>query len=231
LASQRIGDTIRAVFFDAVGTLLHPSVSVAETYRIIAARHGTAIEPALIRQRIREAFIRQEKIDHQAGWRTSEIRERERWQTIVRETLLELTDPAVCFNELWECYRQPGAWRLPEDANPVLRALSQRGTVVGMASNFDARLLEVAGQIPDLAGLKDRCVVSSLVGWRKPAGDFFQEVIRVAGCPAENILFVGDDLRNDYQGARAAGMNALLIDPEGKSDVPDRIAKLSDILE
>ena len=36
--------------------------------------------------------------------------------------------------------------------------------------------------------------------------EFFREVIRVADCEPGEILFVGDDVENDYEGARRAGL-------------------------
>jgi FMN phosphatase YigB (HAD superfamily) len=47
-------------------------------------------------------------------------------------------------------------------------------------------------------------------------------VVRDGGAAAaaplepEQVLHIGDDLQNDYLAARAAGLRALLFDPEGK---------------
>ncbi|MCE9529643.1 MAG: HAD family hydrolase [Planctomycetes bacterium] len=230
MAKQHVTNAVRAVFFDAVGTLLHPADPVVETYRTIAHKHGLDLDEATIRSRIRDSFARQEMIDQEAGWRTSEERELERWRTIVRETLRENAHSESCFQELWDWYREPRAWSLPVDADRVLNDLSGRGLVIGMASNFDARLAGIVERMPGLSLLADRCVISSLVGWRKPAPEFFHEVARVAGCAAGQILFVGDDYRNDYTGARAAGMRALHLDAGGKSMVAERITRLSEII-
>jgi hypothetical protein len=43
---------------------------------------------------------------------------------------------------------------------------------------------------------------------------------------------VGDSLRDDYDGARAAGLRALLLDRNGQHrEIPDRIASLAEIPE
>src|SRR5262249_20376228 len=69
-----------------------------------------------------------------------------------------------------------------------------------------------------------RCVqTSAAAGWSKPAAGFFDAAARTAQTPPERILFVGDDLRNDYDGARAAGFAAILLDVHGRcarADVP-----------
>lgn len=228
---EMIDPSIRAVFFDAVGTLLFPATPVTETYRTIARRHGLEIEESLVRSRLYESFEKQERLDQQAGWRTGEQRERDRWRSIVGETLREIPDADECFAELWEWYRSPDAWMTEPGAGRVLSALADRGLNLGIASNFDARLEPIVSALPHLVNLRDRCVISSLVGWRKPAAEFFREVVRQAGCEPGEVLFVGDDLRNDYQGASAAGLRAVLFDPRGRSNEKlNRIKTLNDLL-
>jgi putative hydrolase of the HAD superfamily len=221
---------IRAIFFDAVGTLLHPAESVAVTYRAAARRQGVLIDVDTIRQRLRESFRRQEEIDRAADWRTSEPRELDRWRQIVRETLREVPQPDESLFELWEWFRRPEAWRTdPETAN-VVRELCSRGLLLGMASNFDARLAEIVAAKPELEPLAERLVISSLAGWRKPASEFFAELIAIAGHDANAILHVGDDPRNDVEGARSAGLRALLYAPNLKCQLVESIEKLSQLL-
>jgi putative hydrolase of the HAD superfamily len=48
--------------------------------------------------------------------------------------------------------------------------------------------------------------------------------------PSE-IVLVGDDVENDYEGARAAGLRAILFDPDGKYvAVRERVVRLSDLV-
>jgi putative hydrolase of the HAD superfamily len=221
---------IRAVFFDAVGTLLLPAVPVVVTYREVGRRHGADLDEPTIRARLRLAFEKQERLDQQADWRTNEKREIERWRSIVRETLPETANADACFADLWEHYRSPSAWSTAARTGPVLSELARRGLTLGMASNFDARLAGIVSAFAELAPLADRCIISSLIGWRKPSREFFEEVVARSGCAPSEILFVGDDVRNDFEGARAAQMRAILFDPAGNVDVAERIAELSEIL-
>ena len=52
-----------------------------------------------------------------------------------------------------------------------------------------------------------------------------------AGKP-ESAVYVGDSFSADYEGALAAGLHPLLIDPERRHPVPDahRIASVSETL-
>ena len=43
---------------------------------------------------------------------------------------------------------------------------------------------------------------------------------RQVNLPAAEILHVGDDRVNDFDGARAAGMRALLVDPRRQTGRP-----------
>lgn len=201
---------VRACFFDAVGTLLHPEPSAAQVYAEVGKRFGSRLEAPMIRRAFGVAFSRQEQLDREQGWRTSEARERQRWQAIVAEVLPDVTDPAGCFAELYDHFQRPSQWRVDEGARPVIGELLERGIAVGIASNFDERLRKV------LAGWSvfdrlNHVVISSEVGWRKPAPQFFEAVARSVGCEPRDIVFVGDDPINDYEGARAAGMEAILL--------------------
>ncbi|MBA4064208.1 MAG: hypothetical protein C0501_10930 [Isosphaera sp.] len=203
----------RAVFFDAVGTVLFPAVSAPAVYADVARRNGLAVSADAVKARFVEAYRVQEGVDRAAGWVTSEERERERWRHIVSAALRGVPDPDACFAELYAHFAKPAAWELSPGVGRAVTELAARGLVVGMGSNYDSRLLSVLDGFPDLAPLRDRVVVSAAVGWRKPAAEFFREVVRVAGCEPGEVLFVGDDVENDLTGATAAGLNAVLVTP------------------
>src|SRR5207249_2512212 len=101
-----------------------------------------------------------------------ESREWQRWRALVASVLDDVTDPDECFRILHAHFAQPTAWRCEPGTAETIRSLRQAGYVVGMASNFDHRLHQVAAGLPDLAGL-DHVVVSSKVGWKKPSRQFF----------------------------------------------------------
>ncbi len=223
-----IGPHIKAVFFDAVGTVLFPHPGVSQTYARLANGHGANVTEELIRGRLMPAYVKQENIDGQNGWTTSEDRERQRWQDIIAEVLPE-TDAEACFRSLWDHYTTPAAWRVPAEIGPLFAALAGRGLSLGMASNFDARLRPLCESFPALAPVRDRLVISSLVGHRKPGRPFYAEVIRRAGVAPADILYVGDDRRNDYDGALAVGMEAVLLAPHGAEPGIRSIRSLSEL--
>src|SRR5262249_21217545 len=147
------------------------------------------------------------------GWATNEEREVARWRAIVGEVLDDVCDAESCFDALYRHFRRPEAWRCDPDATMTLAGLDARGYVLGVASNFDSRLENVVAGLLPLQPLR-HVVISSLVGWRKPALPFFRRLGEVTGLGMEQILYVGDDHDNDYLGARNAGLPVLLLDPQ-----------------
>jgi putative hydrolase of the HAD superfamily len=224
-----IDSGIRAVFFDAVGTLLFPRAPVSRTYVEHACRYGASLTEGEVRAAFRAAFARQEVADKAAGWRTGESRERARWRAIVTD-VLPVTDSEACFAGLWDWFSQPTAWAVPTEAGEILSELGARGLVVGIGSNFDSRLLPIVDAFPELAPVRGRVVISSLVGWRKPAPQFFDALVAAAGWDRSQLLYVGDDERNDLQGATAAGLRAVLLDPAAEPPGTNRIRRLRDLI-
>lgn len=105
------------------------------------------------------------------------------------------------------------------DAEPALRDLRARGLTLVVVSNWDISLngvLEGCG----LAPLLDAVISSAEAGSRKPDPGIFATALELAGCEATEALHVGDTEEEDCEGARAAGIRALLIDrEEGAGDI------------
>jgi putative hydrolase of the HAD superfamily len=202
-------------------------------YAEVGQRFGSQFDPTTIASRFRIAFARQEQHDQEAGLRTREERERARWQAIVGEVLHDVKEANACFQALYQYFAQPAAWRCDADAATVLPALARREYRLGLASNFDHRLRGLLAGIPALQSAITHVVISSEVGWRKPAPEFFARLCSQAGMSPEQVLLVGDDMANDWTGARAAGMQALLLDPRRRSTVEEsaRIERLADLLD
>jgi len=219
------------VFFDAVGTLIHPEPPAPVVYAAVGRRFGSRLDETTVSFRFRAAFRRQEEADHAGNLRTDEGREVARWRAIVREVFDDIPDAERCFQELYAHFASAVAWRGESEAAEVLAALAARGFLLGIASNFDHRLRGLVEKMPALRPVQ-HLVISSEIGWRKPAPEFFAAMCRQAASPPEQILYVGDDLANDYVGAKASGLQAVLLDPKQSYAVSEevRIKSLSGLL-
>jgi putative hydrolase of the HAD superfamily len=215
---------IRAVLFDAVGTLIYPDPSVAEVYFNAGRRLGSVLSRQDIAGRFRAAV----KKHHQSG-QASEPLEWERWRRIVYEIFDDVADPDMrLLDELWQHFGSSSSWRLFEDVAPVWRELKSRGYLVGIASNFDGRLRATCRGLPPL----DECrqiFVSSEVGFPKPSLQFYRAVEQQLGLSADEILLVGDDLEPDVTAPRAAGWQAIWLQRE--QSVPGAITSLKEVLD
>ena len=122
---------------------------------------------------------------------------------------------------------------------PGLRALAALGLPMGVVSNSDGtvqaelRRLGVCyapdgpgpeeGAEPPHDGVPVGVVVdSAVVGVAKPDPAIFGIALAALGVPAsERVLHVGDSLRYDVTGARAAGLQPVHLDPNGFCPAPD----------
>ncbi|HKD36659.1 MAG TPA: HAD-IA family hydrolase [Pirellulales bacterium] len=205
---------VRAVLFDAVGTLIFPDPPVVAAYAAAAERFGVHLDEVEITTRFREAFAEREEVDRRNGYRTGPTWERYRWLRIVNGVFCDAAPPETCnqiFGELFLHFARPASWRVDPVAAPCWQALADRGLIVGVASNFDDRLTGIARQLPPLDRAA-RLYISAQIGYRKPAAEFFRAIERDLGIEAAELLSIGDDLENDYRGANSAGWRAILID-------------------
>lgn len=119
-----------------------------------------------------------------------------------------------------------------ERTGDTLAELRRRGYRLGVISNADGRveaLLESVGLRPHFELVVD----SGLVGIDKPDPRIFHLAAERMGVRPDEALYVGDIYEIDVQGARAAGMDAVLIDPLGARGELDcnRIQAIHDLLD
>jgi len=94
----------------------------------------------------------------------------------------------------------------------VLDRLRASGLRTGVCSNAPFPLEMMLRQLraTGIAERMDTIVFSSAIGRRKPAPEPYLAALEELNLPAEAVLFVGDKVREDYEGPRALGMRAVL---------------------
>jgi len=112
-----------------------------------------------------------------------------------------------------------------------LRALAALGLPMGVVSNSDGTVQAELRRLgvcyaPDQEGADGIpvgvVVDSAVVGVAKPNPAIFGIALDALGVPASGtVLHVGDSLRYDVAGARAAGLEPVHLDPHGFCPAPD----------
>jgi putative hydrolase of the HAD superfamily len=220
---------VRVILFDAVGTVVYPDPPLVEAYAQMGRRFGIELGPAEIRRRFQRAFAEQDAQDRRRGNRTCEERERSRWRAVIDEVFCSHPQSGTIFAQLWDYFARPESWRCFDDVDDCFHRLRQRGLSIGVASNFDSRLRQVAaGVLPQHSDIP--LAISSEIGWRKPAPEFFQSAARLVGGECCETLLVGDDLENDVRGGADAGLLAIWLN-RAPDRTPAALGSLSELAE
>ncbi|MBI4519130.1 MAG: HAD-IA family hydrolase [Deltaproteobacteria bacterium] len=206
---------IRAVLFDAHGTLIHLREPVGHTYARLAGEFGVTLAPERIEAGFCAAFRSMPPMVF-AGQSPARVRQLERawWRTLVLATVREANGCATFlnfedyFNSLFDHYGSANAWELFPGARQTLIGLRQRGYRTGMISNFDHRLSMVLQGL-ELEDLFDTVVRPADAAAAKPSGAIFALALQRLGLAAAAAVYVGDDAEHDIAAARAAGLHAV----------------------
>lgn len=81
---------------------------------------------------------------------------------------------------------------------------------LGVLSNFDSRLHTVLPAL-GLAEFFSSVTISTEVGAAKPDARIFQAALQKHECSPAQAWHIGDRQKEDYEGAKAAGLRAVLL--------------------
>jgi len=119
------------------------------------------------------------------------------------------------------------------DAAQVLGWLGERGIKRGVCSNapFPPEMMRRQVRSNGIADLVDAIVFSSETGRRKPAPDLYLTALEAIGTAPEDTLFVGDRVREDYEGPRAVGMRAVVVTAHAEEEPRDGVPTIPSLAE
>src|SRR5262245_56064999 len=203
----------RAIIFDAGNTLLRMNYGVIVEFLGGRGRRLTAdqVQEAELRARVRL------DPDLAPGSSTESRTSQGRYLRYLLEQL-DITDESeIQAIAHWRRgYNLPvGLWN---EADPSALAALQRvkaaGLAAGVISNSNGSVRSVL-EATGLATHLDFIIDSSEVGVEKPHPRIFQIGLERLGVPAGAAVYVGDLYSIDVLGARAAGLDGVLLDPRG----------------
>lgn len=117
-----------------------------------------------------------------------------------------------------------------EDARPALLAARESGRRIVAVSNWDVSLSDVL-ELAGLAPLLDAVVTSAAVGAAKPDPAIFRHALALAGAVPERAMHVGDSLAEDVEGARACGIEAVLLVRDRPPGVPPGVRVITSLAQ
>ncbi len=125
------------------------------------------------------------------------------------------------------------AVRVDPDVPRVMTSLGQRSIRRGICSNapFPPEMMRRQLATNGITELVDAVVFSSEVGRRKPAADVYRAALEALGTAADRSLFVGDRVREDYEGPRALGMRAVIVTAHAAEAPPDGVPAIKRLAE
>jgi putative hydrolase of the HAD superfamily len=197
----------RAVLLDALGTLVALEPPAPRLRSELARRFGLDVTPDEA-----ERAIAAEIAYYRAH--LNEGRDRDSVAALRRRCALVLAAALGVELPLTEALLASLTFTPFDDAAPALRALRSAGARLVVVSNWDWSLHEVLERV-GLMPLLDGVVTSAEVGSRKPAVVAFERALALAGVPASRAVHVGDSFEEDVLGARAAGIEPVLIRRDG----------------
>jgi len=209
---------IKAIFFDAAGTLFTVNGSVGEIYARIARDYGKEVSVADLEAGFRRSFAAAPPMAFPGALPEDVLaREKQWWRNLVYQVFADLGSfPRFddYFAALFAFFARAEAWRLYPETLATLEELKRRGFTLGVISNFDSRLFGLLHGL-GVSPFVDPVVISTQVGAAKPACDIFTRALARAGTPAEAALHVGDSYEADVVGALAAGLTPVFVDRRG----------------
>ena len=226
---------LRAVFLDIGDTVMRPNPSWEAVYAIAFAEFGVDVEIGELHAALRRAY-------HHGGWgmeegfdpteETSFRRTVEIDAAAIDELGLEPM-PDAFYRRLAELFMVTSHWHIFPDAYPTLTALKERGLTVGAVSNWVWNLPELLHAL-DLVRHFDFIAASARIGFEKPHPRIFEWALAQARVEAAAVIHVGDHLGADVEGARAVGIDGVLIDRHCRhrpDEVPEGVPVIASLAQ
>lgn len=205
---------LKAVIFDVDYTLARPGPDLGpEGYRKLGERYGLTLDPERYDDARREAFAtleRHPELDH----------DEEIWVLFTQRIIEGMGGVGDTYGAAVE---MEGAWvhahhfELYDDVLPTLEALRERGLKIGLLSNSARDLDEFVAHHRLVV---DAVLTSGAHGKTKPHETIFRRMLELLDVAPGEAVMVGDTIEDDIEGAHAVGMEAVLVDREGR--FPDR---------
>jgi putative hydrolase of the HAD superfamily len=205
---------IKAIFFDAAGTLFYLTKTVGDHYALVGNEIGLKLDAkkldqafhAAWKQMPQRAAIDGPRENDDKGW----------WRELV-DLVLDQVAPSLSefdrdnfFEVAYEHFAEAGVWELYPEVPGVLQQLQPRFQLA-VISNFDGRLRLILKHL-GISKFFTHIFVSSEIGADKPDPEIYRRALKFIDLKPNQVLHVGDEPERDWEAASAAGLRVFQLD-------------------
>jgi putative hydrolase of the HAD superfamily len=205
---------IKAIFFDAVGTLFRLTNTVGGHYAYVGGEVGLDLDAQNLERAFHTAWKQMPQRAAIDGPREND--DKDWWRELVNR-VLEQVAPSLSefdrdnfFEVAYEHFAEAGVWELYPEVRGVLEQL-QPHFQLAVISNFDGRLRLVLQHL-GIFKFFGHVFISSELGADKPDPEIYRRAVKLTNLKSNEVLHVGDDQERDWEAASAAGLSVFRLD-------------------
>jgi putative hydrolase of the HAD superfamily len=218
---------IKAIFFDAVGTLFFLPKSVGHHYALVGREIGLNLNAGELDRAFVAAWKEMPPREPISGPREND--DKAWWRALVN-LVLDQAAPSLgeldrdnFFEIAYEHFAEAGVWELYPEVVEVLTKLHSQFQLA-VISNFDGRLRLILEHL-GVSNFFKHVFVSSELGADKPDPEIFRRAIKAVHLSPDQVLHAGDEPERDWKAASGAGLSVFRLD-RPRNSLRDLVAKL-----
>jgi putative hydrolase of the HAD superfamily len=210
---------IKAIFFDAVGTLFYLTKTVGDHYALVGSEVGLTLDA---KQLDRAFYMAWKQMPRRAAIDGPRPNDDKSWWRELVNLVLDQVAPSLSeldrdnfFEVAYEHFAEAGVWELHPEVFNVLEKLQPRYPLA-VISNFDGRLRFILRHL-GISEFFAHIFVSSEIGADKPDPEIFRRALKLIDLKPNEVVHVGDDSERDWKAAAEAGLRIFRLDRETNS--------------
>ena len=207
-------EVIRAILFDAAGTLFYLTKTVGDHYAYVGREVGLDLDPQKLESAFHAAWKQMPRRPASDGPREND--DKGWWRELVGHVLHQVAswlsefDRDNFFEIAYEHFAEPGVWELYPEVSGVLQELTPQFQLA-VISNFDGRLRFILQHL-GISKHFAHVFISSELGADKPDAEIFRRALTTMHLKGDEVLHVGNDPERDWKAAKAAGLSVFRLD-------------------
>lgn len=227
MATKSKETSLKAVSFDAVGTLFYLNGTVGDHYALVGSEVGLNFDARGLERAFHAAW---KKMPMRAAIDAPRENDDKGWWRELVDLVLDQVAPLLSefdrdnfFEIAYEHFAEAGVWRLYPEVPAVLEELWPRFQLA-VISNFDGRLRSILEHL-GISKFFRHVFVSSELGTDKPDPEIYRRALKFIDLRPNEVLHVGDDPKRDWEAASAAGLLVFQLD-RPRNSLRDLLANL-----